>query len=227
MDKTNNLTSYSRGSVGNAYLRRDYSQYAASPRDAEDSTASQLLAAYFNYHVTKLGNLYVASGETDIKSLTTVLTTICRMAFTVFLSKNRDEVRASERIKGRGSLSRRHAVASKSPATRLGVADSCESGINMILGQKSAEAVARLIVTMTISETQLRTLRENPMVLGCILNAFEKTVPLNLDYCLMFSVRELDRNFELGQPAVRTATAPLLGITSALGTDKSPPDSSI
>ncbi len=179
-----------------------------------------MLTAYFDYHVAKLTNLYVTSGSVDIKSLTTMLTSIVRTAYKIFLSKNRDEVMASKLIEGEANLSYHRTSTPDLPAARLGASGSCEAGVNMILGKLSAEAITRLDISIEISAFQLRQLRRHPWVLGHVLRAFETAVPLNIDFRLSFCVRAEDRSFRLvsSKPALKSdAPSPLLGITSALG----------
>lgn len=225
--KTAKRYSYDRGGVAHEYLRREYARYLSSREQAVPGAADKLLDAYFDYHVTRLVNLYIVSGSVDIKSLTMVLTTIVRVAFKIYLSKNKDEVRATGEIKGRAVVTHRTPSTSESPSARVGVGGSCEPGTSLILGASAAEAVGRLDVTLTTSINQHLLLRDHQRVFERIMDAFERAVPLNLDYRVILAVREEDRTFKLPPARTKTvaaaaASVPLLGITSALGLGKVP-----
>jgi hypothetical protein len=199
-------------------------RHLSSRKDAASTPADELLVAYFDYHVTRLINLFVSSGSTDITSLSTVLTSLARIAFKIFLSKDREEVTASGQIKGGGIISHRRASTGDLPAARLGQAGSCETGTSLILGERSAEAVSRLDFTLTTSIGQHLLLRDHPRVFACIMEAFDRAVPLNLDFRVQLAVREEDRSFLLRSSKRKRAAAssePLLGITSSLGSGAS------
>lgn len=210
---------YARGAVADELLRRGLAAHLVETALQDPSPADKLLTSYFDYHVSRLINLYVVSGSVDLESLSGMLTTITQVAFQVLLSKDKAERRASGEIQGKTVLYRHGATASELPAARLGVPGSCEAGNNMILGALSAEEVACVELTITTSVEQFMLLRANPKVLVRILDALESAIPLNLDFRLKFSVREEDRSFRLSSSKTSkttTATAPLLGITSAL-----------
>ena len=214
---------YERGTIAHGYLRAEYLRYVTSREDAPATPADELLAAYFDYHATRLINVFVASGLSDIKSLTTMLTSLVRIAFRVFLSKNKEEVSASGKIKGEGVISHRRASTSDLPAARLGREGSCEPGTGLILGERSAEAVSRLDITLTTNIEQHLLLRDHPRVFAHIMDAFDRAVPLNLDFRVKFTVREEDRTFKLpaAKPAAGAAgSPPLLGISTALGMEQ-------
>ena len=219
--KTAKRYSYERGAIAHEYLRREYARYLSSREQAVPGTADKLLDAYFDYHVTRLINLYIVSGSVDKTSLTTLLTTIVRIAFKIFLSKDKEEVRATGEIKGRAVVRHRTPSTSESPSARVGVGGSCEPGASLILGASAAEAVSRLDITLTTSINQHLLLRGHPRVFERIMEAFDRAVPLNLDYRIILAVREEDRTFKLPPARAKTASAaasaPLLGITSALG----------
>lgn len=214
--ETNKHRSYDRGSLGDGYLRREFGDYLASGGSDESSAGDTAVAAYFDYHVSRLVNLFVISGSTDMKSLVTMLTTIVQTAFQVFLSEGRKGLRESECISGAGRVFYRPVASAPSTVAELGGLGSGRPGVDMITGTESAEAVPCLEASFGLSAVQLESLRAHPRVLRHLMNALEGAVPLNLDYRVVFSVDKSDHSFRLSRNE-KTGSSPFLGITSSLG----------
>jgi hypothetical protein len=209
-----NTTEYTRGDVEIGYLHREYEAYLARQSAGEASPEDEMVGAYFDYHVTRLINLYVLSRASSLDDLESLLQMIVRLAFKIMVARGLDEIKACDQIRADTYLEH-IAVADMTGAHfELGREGQSESGRNMVLGSSTSEEIARLELTVEISLRQLTALRSNPNVLRCILGALEDAVPLNLDYTLGFRVRSEDCSFRLAV----ADRSPMLGITTALST---------
>lgn len=208
-----NATLYARGSIETGYLHDKYEDFLERQGADETSPEDELISSYFDYHVTRLINLYLlspASGRDDLESL---LEMIVRLAFRIMVARDLDEVKACEQIRAHTVLGRVAVDDVKGAHFELGREGKSESGRNMILGASTSEEVPRLELTVEISLRQLTALRSRPNVVRTIMNALEDAVPLNLDYTLGFRVRLEDCSFRLAA----ADRSPMLGITTALG----------
>jgi len=216
-----------RGSVGNDYLRREYdafrrlaierSERGERGEEPESSLQARLARACFDYLVRRLIDQYVASGSGGLGGLRETTDRLARTAFEILLAADREQVKAVEAIGTTLVIGFGHERDRAGAGASLGAKGRCEMGRTMIVGETSAEEVPRLDCTIGISAAQLRDLRSHPDALEALLDAFDRLVPLHMDYRLYFSVSPQDRAFRLGASGVGVEGAPLLGITTALG----------
>jgi hypothetical protein len=217
-----------RGSVGDEYLRREYDAFRCSaversergerseePQSSLPAELARLARACFDYLVRRLIDQYVASGSGGLGGLKETTDRLARTAFEILLAADREQVKAVEAIGTTLVIGFAHERDRAGAGASLGAKGRCEMGRTMIVGETSAEEVPRLDCTIGISAAQLRALRSHPDALEALLDAFDRLVPLHMDYQLYFSVSPQDRAFRLG--ASGAEGAPLLGITTALG----------
>ena len=208
-----------RGSVGDDYLRREYDAFRRSAgersEEPESSPEARLARACFDYLVRRLIDQYVASGSGGLAGLRETTDRLARTAFEILLAADREQVKAVEAIGTTLVIGFAHERDRAGVGASLGGKGRCEMGRTMIVGETSAEEVPRLDCTIGISAAQLRDLRSHPDAMEALLDAFDRLVPLHMDYRLYFSVSPQDRAFRLG--ASGAEGAPLLGITTALG----------
>jgi hypothetical protein len=205
-------TVYARGSVKIGYLQDEYQSHIAREDTGEPNPEDELIHAYFDYHVTRLINLYLLSRSSGLDDLTSMLEMIIRLAFKIMLARGRDELKACDDIRVDSLLGHVAIEDSKGAHFTLGNKGESEPGFNMILGASTSEEIPRLEMTVEVSSRQLEALRSHPEVLRHVMNNLEDAVPLNLDYSLGFRVTSEDCSFRLA-----AARPPMLGITTALG----------
>ena len=103
---------------------------------------------------------------------------------------------------------------------RLGRENGAELDRAFVLGLKASESACTLDLTIRLRADQLLRLEGEPRVFCYMMDAFERCVPLHLDFGIRFAVVSADCGFALGSKD----RAPRLGVTSAITRQ---PDSSI
>jgi hypothetical protein len=204
---------YARGSIAAGAIRAAYERYARRGEAGPADALGEMLRAYFDHECTRLLDGFIASSSNAVGDLRELLQAVVRAAFRIGVPgmHERNVGRGEEAVAIR--LVYRSSPVPRGGRAAVGTRGQCELGQSFVLGETAAEHVAGLDITTRVSFSQLCLLEEYPELVGYLLDACDRCVPLHLDFRLIFSVRDDDHTFELGNDS----RLPRLGITSALG----------
>lgn len=193
----------------------------ADTEDADDLAA--LLRSYYEYRVRRLVRAYILSSSNDRASLHKLVQTVIRLGFSILLSRSGEEAGAAGQILVMTDFAcRRIGSQPLMEASGSGFAlGHAPIGRDIALGAYPAETVWTLTIDVELKMAQATELRQRPDVVGCIMRALERAIPLNLDYVLSFRVDESDYTMRLMRVDKKQRKAgaepPVVGLNTALG----------
>jgi hypothetical protein len=206
-------TRYARGAIDGAGAGSALLRTLASPPPEEPSPQERLLTAYFEYCVAREIDSYLASGSSDPGSLDELLQTLVSLLFRILLPQGEGDGAEEEGVQLTTRVTSRVLPLTEEQGAFLGGRGRSELGTGMILGGTAAEASACLVVELELGLERFEHLAGRPDGIMSLLDAFERGVPLNLDFQLSFRIRAIDLDFKIAS----AGTTPQLGVTSALG----------
>jgi hypothetical protein len=203
---------YVRGTFATRFIASAHEDYKADA-DRDVSVEAQAVRLYFDYHLGRLLRDYMLSGAASQRDVTLLLQSAVRLVFTIALCRDSSEIADANGIEVNAELLyHRRGVADMVGAT-LGHGDHAALGASMVLGDTASESVPVLDTTIVLRAYQLEKLESEPRILDYIDDAYERCVPVTLDYRIRVVVAEQDRTFRLSGDG---KLGPRLGLTSSL-----------
>jgi len=206
---------YVRGYFATRFVASAYSKYKAESA-GDSSVEAKAIRLYFEYHLGRVLRDYMLSGAASQRDVTLLLQTAVRLVFSIALCRDRAEIADANDIEVNSELLYHRRGVSAMIGATLGHREHATLGISMVLGDTASESVPVLDTTIVLRAYQLEKLESEPRVLDYIAHAYERCVPVTLDYRIRVVVAEQDRTFRLNGDG---KLLPRLGLTSSLGRD--------